>query len=99
MEIIDFTKARKKPTLCDIYRSNHKLQTIITSNYGLTALAERMTAATKGTGDVILSGQEKRRVWRIVPIGEECVHGYCAADFEFDAFPHGSTCGKLLMRR
>ena len=30
------------------YRSNHELQTIITSNYGLTALAERMTAAAKG---------------------------------------------------
>ena len=30
------------------YRSNHELQTIITSNYGMAALAERMTAAIKG---------------------------------------------------
>ena len=30
------------------YRLNHELQTIITSNYGLTALAGRMPAATKG---------------------------------------------------
>ena len=30
------------------YRSNHELQTIITSNYGLTVLAERMTVDTKG---------------------------------------------------
>ena len=42
------------------YRSNHELQTIITSNYGLTALAERMTAATKGTGDDVQSQRISR---------------------------------------
>ena len=44
------------------YRSNHELQTIITSNYGLTALAERMTAATKGTGDDVQSQRILSRI-------------------------------------
>ena len=30
------------------YRYNHRLQTIITTNYGLKALSKRMTAVTKG---------------------------------------------------
>jgi len=37
------------------YRSNHELQTIITSNYGLAVLAERMMVAVKdrdAEGDV-----------------------------------------------
>ena len=46
------------------YRSNHELQTIITSNYGLTALAERMTAATKGkkSGDDVQSQRVLSRI-------------------------------------
>ena len=46
------------------YRSTHELQTIITSNYGLTALAERMTAATKGkdSGDDVQSQRILSRI-------------------------------------
>ena len=44
------------------YRSNHELQTIITSNYGLKALAERMTAASKGTGDDVQSQRILSRI-------------------------------------
>ena len=44
------------------YRSNHELQTIITSNYGLMALAERMTATTKGTGDDVQSQRILSRI-------------------------------------
>ena len=46
------------------YRSNHKLQTIITSNYGLTALAERMMVATKGkeSGDNVQSQRVLSRI-------------------------------------
>ncbi len=46
------------------YRSNHELQTIITSNYGLTALAGRMTAATKGKdyGDDVQSQRILSRI-------------------------------------
>ena len=44
------------------YRFNHELQTIIASNYGLTALAERMTAATKGTGDDVQSQRILSRI-------------------------------------
>ena len=44
------------------YRSNHEPQTIITSNYGLMALAERMTAATKGTGDDVQSQRILSRI-------------------------------------
>ena len=46
------------------YRSNHELQTIITSNYGLTALAERMIAATKGkdSGDDVQSQRILSRI-------------------------------------
>ena len=54
------------------YRSNHELQTIITSNYGLTALAKRMTTATKGTGDDVQSQRILSRICgmcHIVEIG------------------------------
>ena len=46
------------------YRSNHELQTIITSNYGLTALAERMMVATKGkeSGDNVQSQRVLSRI-------------------------------------
>ena len=54
------------------YRSSHELQTIITSNYGLTALAKRMTTATKGTGDDVQSQRILSRICgmcHIVEIG------------------------------
>ena len=46
------------------YRSNHEMQTIITSNYGMAGLAERMVAAIKGkeSGDSV---QGKRILSRI----------------------------------
>lgn len=46
------------------YRSNHELQTIITSNYGLTALAERMTSTAKGkdSGDDVRSQRILSRI-------------------------------------
>ncbi|MBR4696040.1 MAG: ATP-binding protein [Selenomonadaceae bacterium] len=46
------------------YRSNHELQTIITSNYGLTVLAERMMVDTKGkeSGDNVQSQRILSRI-------------------------------------
>ena len=52
------------------YRSNHELQTIITSNYGLTALAERMITATKGTGDDVQSQRILSRICEMCYIVE-----------------------------
>ena len=56
------------------YRSNHELQTIITSNYGLTALAERMMVGTKGTVDDVQSQRILSRICGmcyIVEVGGE----------------------------
>ena len=54
------------------YRSNQELQTIITSNYGLTALAERMIATTKGrdSGDDVQSQRILSRIFEMCYIAE-----------------------------
>ena len=54
------------------YRSNQELQTIITSNYGLTALAERMIATTKGrdSGDDVQSQRILSRICEMCYIAE-----------------------------